>query len=51
MEKVFRLFPVLPYDVRFQLSLLRLMYPGSPDSPQVEALQQMQEPAGAVPPR
>ena len=36
------------YDVHFQVSLLRLMYPGSTASTQVAALEQLRERAEVV---
>ena len=48
MERDVQPLPAPPCDVHFQLSLLRLMYPGAAASPQVAALEQLREPSGGV---
>ena len=45
MERSLQTLPAPPRDVHFQVSLLRLMYPGSTASTQVAALDQLREPA------
>jgi hypothetical protein len=43
------LFPIPPsQDVQFQLSLLRLVYPGCEAFPQVAELEQLRNPADAT---
>ena len=48
MERNVQPLPAPPCDVHFQLSLLRPMYLGSSASPQVAALEQLRETAGAA---
>jgi hypothetical protein len=40
--------PASSYGVQFQLSLLRLMYPGAAASTQVAQLEQLRQPAETV---
>jgi len=51
MERNLQSLSTPPYDVHFQVSLLRLMYPGPAASTQVAALDRLREPAEAVPTR